>query len=145
MKWIVKVIVEAAPGDIVEHEIVTLDRPDLLCPATVGLSIVEGKAILEAYRPRWLQPRFAGTMSVSARGPLSADVQQHCRRDYPSAKDANILDAPHKSLSTIRRHRIGIDRVWRTAQIFCQDVESHKVCLSCIARQIEGEANVLGI
>jgi hypothetical protein len=47
MKWIVKVIIEAAPGDIVEHEIVTLDRPDSLCPATVGLSIVEGKALLE--------------------------------------------------------------------------------------------------
>lgn len=47
MRWIVKVIFEAAPGNIVEHEIVTLDRPDLLSPATVGLSIVEGKAILE--------------------------------------------------------------------------------------------------
>jgi hypothetical protein len=29
MKWIVKVIVEAAPGQNIEHEIVTLDRPDL--------------------------------------------------------------------------------------------------------------------
>jgi hypothetical protein len=46
MKWIVKVIVEAAPGQNIEHEIVTLDRPDLLSPANVGLSIAEGKTIL---------------------------------------------------------------------------------------------------
>jgi hypothetical protein len=48
MKWIVKVIVEAAPGQNIEHEIVTLDRPDLLSPANVGLSIAEGKTILES-------------------------------------------------------------------------------------------------
>jgi hypothetical protein len=48
MKWIVKVIVEAAPGQNIEHEIVTLDRPDLLSPANVSLSIAEGKTIPES-------------------------------------------------------------------------------------------------
>jgi len=65
MKWIVKVIVEAAPGDTIEHEIVTLDRPDLLSPAIVGLSIEEGKAILEGLQTQMVAGQVAGTMSAS--------------------------------------------------------------------------------
>ena len=47
MKWIVKLVAESTPGHPVEQEIATLEREDLLSPATVGLSIAEGKLILE--------------------------------------------------------------------------------------------------
>jgi hypothetical protein len=47
MKWIVKLVVESAPGHIMEQEIATLEREDLISPATVGLTIAEGKLILE--------------------------------------------------------------------------------------------------
>jgi hypothetical protein len=47
MKWIVKLVAKPAPGHPIEQEIATLEREDLVSPATVGLSIAEGKAILE--------------------------------------------------------------------------------------------------
>jgi hypothetical protein len=46
MKWIVKLVAETASGDTVEQEITTLEREDLLSPATVGLSIAVGNVIL---------------------------------------------------------------------------------------------------
>lgn len=47
MKWIVKLVAELAPGYPIEQEIATLEREDLISPATFGLSIAEGKQILE--------------------------------------------------------------------------------------------------
>ena len=47
MKWIIKLVVEITHAQTVEHEIATVEREDLLAPATVGLSIAEGKLILE--------------------------------------------------------------------------------------------------
>lgn len=47
MKWIVKLVAEVTPGQVVEHEIASVEREDLVAPATVGLSIAEGKLILE--------------------------------------------------------------------------------------------------
>lgn len=70
MKWIVKLVAEVTPGNTVEHEIATLEREDRLSPAVVGLSIAEGKIILES-----LQKQMVATQ-----------VQQHnvslpsCRR-----------------------------------------------------------------
>jgi len=48
MKLTVKLIAESTPGHIVEQEIATVEREDLLSPASVGLSIAEGKLILES-------------------------------------------------------------------------------------------------
>ena len=47
MKWIVKLVAEVTPGQVVEQEIASVEREDLVAPATVGLSIAEGKLILE--------------------------------------------------------------------------------------------------
>ena len=47
MKWTVKLVAEPTPGQTVEQEIAILERKDLIAPATLGLSIVEGKQILE--------------------------------------------------------------------------------------------------
>src|SRR5438270_11502128 len=61
MKWIVKLVAEPAPGHPIEQEIATLEREDLVSPASVGLSIAEGKAILENLQ----------------RQMVAAQVQQH--------------------------------------------------------------------
>src|ERR1041384_8305300 len=47
MKWTVKLVAEGQPGSVVEQDIVTLEREDLISPATIGLTIAEGKAIME--------------------------------------------------------------------------------------------------
>ena len=48
MKWIVKLVAEPTPDHAVEQEIATLEREELVSPASVGLSIAEGKQILES-------------------------------------------------------------------------------------------------
>jgi hypothetical protein len=48
MKWTVKLVAEAEPGMLVEQEVITIERGELLSPATVGLTIAEGKAIMES-------------------------------------------------------------------------------------------------
>ncbi|MBV9677721.1 MAG: hypothetical protein JO185_15390 [Acidobacteriaceae bacterium] len=47
MKWIVKLVAKPTPGQPMEQEIATLEREDLISPASVGLRIAEGKQILE--------------------------------------------------------------------------------------------------
>jgi hypothetical protein len=48
MKWAVKVVAEFKPGEFVEHDVATVEREDVISPAALGLSMAEGKAILEA-------------------------------------------------------------------------------------------------
>jgi len=52
MKWTVKLIAESGSGERAEEEVATIEREDLLSPATVGLSIAEGKVILEGLQKR---------------------------------------------------------------------------------------------
>jgi len=47
MKWTVKLVAEVQPGTLVEQEVITVEREDLISPATVGLTIAEGKSIME--------------------------------------------------------------------------------------------------
>jgi len=44
----VKLIAEPQPGTLMEGEVITLGRDDLIALATVGLTIAEGKAIMES-------------------------------------------------------------------------------------------------
>jgi hypothetical protein len=52
MRWTVAVVAEVEPGQRIEHEIVAVDRDDRITPATLGLSIAEGKAVLAAIQAR---------------------------------------------------------------------------------------------
>ena len=45
MKWTVKLVAEGQ--SLVEHEMITIQRGESISPATTGLTIAEGKAILE--------------------------------------------------------------------------------------------------
>ena len=52
MKWTLKLIAESGSGERAEEDVATIEREDLLSPATVGLSIAEGKVILEGLQKR---------------------------------------------------------------------------------------------
>jgi len=43
MRWTVRVVAEAEAGQAVEHEIASVERGDWITPATLGLSLAEGK------------------------------------------------------------------------------------------------------
>jgi hypothetical protein len=47
MKWTINLVAEVVAGKPIEHEIAMIERPDEVSPATVGLTIAEGKTILE--------------------------------------------------------------------------------------------------
>lgn len=57
-----KLVVEIVLGEAIEHEVATIERTDEISPATVGLTIDEGKLILES-----LQKQI-----------VTAQVKQHC-------------------------------------------------------------------
>ena len=48
MKWTIKLVAEVVAGKRIEHEIAMIERPGEISPANVGLTIEEGKAILES-------------------------------------------------------------------------------------------------
>jgi hypothetical protein len=46
MKWTIKLVFEAIPGCPVEHELGIIERSEEISPATAGLTLAEGKALL---------------------------------------------------------------------------------------------------
>ena len=64
MKWTIKLVFEAVPGSPVEHEVGMIERAEEISPASVGLTIAEGKALLAS-----LQEQV-----------VTAQVQQHVAR-----------------------------------------------------------------
>ena len=57
MKWTVKLVAEVVDGKQIEHEIATIERADGISPATVGLTIAEGKGILESLQKEIVTPQ----------------------------------------------------------------------------------------
>ena len=68
MRWKVTLVAEVEPGQSIEHDIASVDRDDRITPATLGLSIAEGKAVLAA-----IQARLVGDQ-VKRHG----EVARHC-------------------------------------------------------------------
>lgn len=57
MRWTVTLVAEVEPGQRVEHEIAAVDRDERITPATLGLSIAEGKTVLAAIQARVVSTR----------------------------------------------------------------------------------------
>jgi len=59
MRWTFKLVFEAVPGIPVEHEVGIIERVEEVSPASVGLTIEEGRAPAIVNAPldnsRWLQ------------------------------------------------------------------------------------------
>jgi hypothetical protein len=58
MRWKIQLIAEAATGETTEAEVATIEREDLLSPATTGLTTAEGKTILESLQKRMVAARL---------------------------------------------------------------------------------------
>lgn len=58
MKWTVKLVAEVVSGKPVEHEIATIEGTEEIFPASVGLTIADGKALLAS-----LQKQIVTTQS----------------------------------------------------------------------------------
>ena len=58
MKWTVKLIAETRPGESVEHEVASIERAEVVSPATVGLTIAEGKTILESLQKQMVMAQI---------------------------------------------------------------------------------------
>jgi hypothetical protein len=52
MRWTVTLVAELEPGQRIEHAITSVDRDDRITPATLGLSLAEGKTLLAAIQAR---------------------------------------------------------------------------------------------
>jgi hypothetical protein len=61
MRWTIKLVFEAIPGSPVEHEVGMIERAEQISPASVGLTIAEGKTLLAS-----LQEQI-----------VTAQIQQH--------------------------------------------------------------------
>ena len=46
MRWTFKLVLGAVPGSLVEHEVGMIERAEEISPASVGLTIAEGKGLL---------------------------------------------------------------------------------------------------
>jgi hypothetical protein len=68
MRWKVTLVAEVESGQSIEHEIAAVDRDERITPATLGLSIAEGKAVLAA-----IQTQLVGDQ-VKRHG----EVARHC-------------------------------------------------------------------
>jgi hypothetical protein len=68
MRWRVTLVAEVEPGRSVAHDIASFERDDRITPATLGLSIAEGKAVLAAIQ----------TQLVGAQVKRHGEVARHC-------------------------------------------------------------------
>jgi hypothetical protein len=48
MRWKIRLIGEGVSGETTEAETATIEREDSMSPAAIGLTIAEGKTILES-------------------------------------------------------------------------------------------------
>jgi hypothetical protein len=52
MRWTVMLVAEVEPGQRVEHDRGRFDHDERITPATLGLSVAEGKTVLAAIQAR---------------------------------------------------------------------------------------------
>jgi hypothetical protein len=119
MKWIVKLVTETAPGHTVEQEIAILEREDLLAPASAGLSIAEGKGILEnlqkhivaaqvQHHNRSLQSCSRCGRSFRTKGYYQSTLRSvygHVPMRVRRLRGCSCTGTQHRTYSTIFTHR----------------------------------------
>src|SRR4051794_29965814 len=80
MRWTVTLVAEIEPGQKIEHEIMAVDRGDRITPATLGLSIAEGKTV------------FGGDPGAGRRG--SGQTPRHGRPALSVVRVFAVLQRP---------------------------------------------------
>lgn len=86
MKWTIKLVFESVPGSPVEHEVGMIERAEEISPASVGLTIAEGKGPLAS-----LQEQI-----------VTAQVRQHVTNIKPCPRCGNAFRTKSHYQSTLR-------------------------------------------
>jgi len=86
MKWTIKLVFEAVPVSPVEHDVGMIERAEKISPASVGLTIAEGKALLAS-----LQKQI-----------VTAQVEQHVASMKSCPQCGNALRTKGHYQSTLR-------------------------------------------
>jgi hypothetical protein len=87
MRWTVTLVAEVDPGQSVVHEIASVDRADRITPATLGLTIAEGKAMLAAIQAHLVADQVARHGAVARECRVCGRVQSskgHYRSTFQS-------------------------------------------------------------
>jgi len=110
MKWTIKLVVEVVPGNPVEHEVGMIERTEEISPATVGLTITEGKALLAS-----LQKQIVTTQ-----------VQQHVASIKPCLQCGNAFRTKGYYQSILRSvyGNVGM-RIRRLRECPCSGSQAH--------------------
>src|ERR1039457_325194 len=104
MKWTIKLVFEAVPGSPVEHEVGMIERAEQISPASVGLTIAEGKALLAS-----LQEQI-----------VTAQVQQHVANIKPCRRCGKSFRTKGYYHSTLRSVYGSVDmRIRRLSACAC--------------------------
>ena len=95
MRWKVTLVAEVESGQSIEHDIASVDPGERITPATLGLSIAEGKAVLAGIKPQLVGDQvkrhgevarhclWCGRVAV-LQGPLPVDLSVGLRQ-HPDA------------------------------------------------------------
>lgn len=73
MKWTVTLVAETEPGHVTEHPLGQIEREDTITPASLGLSLAEGKTIVAAFQTAIVTAQVARHGEALRRCP-------HCAR-----------------------------------------------------------------
>ncbi|MHB1674615.1 MAG: hypothetical protein ACYCSP_10230 [Acidobacteriaceae bacterium] len=110
MKWTIKLVFEAVPGSPVEHDVGMIERAEKISPASVGLTIAEGKALLAS-----LQKQI-----------VTAQVEQHVASMKSCPQCGNALRTKGHYQSTLRSvyGKVGM-RIRRLRACPCSGSQAH--------------------
>ena len=78
MKWTIKLVFEVVPGSPVVQEVGTIERREEISPATVGLTIAEGKALLASLQKQIVRMVEESEVLVRRRGRVEGSGWQVC-------------------------------------------------------------------
>ena len=81
MKWTVTLGAEAEPGHVSTHELGQIERADTITPASLGLSIAEGKTLVAALQ----------TAIVTAQVERHGEALRPCRHCAHPADNERLL------------------------------------------------------
>jgi hypothetical protein len=107
MRWSVTLVAEIEPGQTTEHEIASVNREDRITPATLGLSIAEGKAVLAAIQAQagrgpghtpWSgRAALSGVWSLAVlQGALPVDLSVGLRQRADAGAAVSRVPVPHR-------------------------------------------------
>ena len=89
MRWTVKLVAEIEPGRVTEQDVASFERSDRITPATLGLSIAEGKAVLATIQAHVVKDHI--TRHGQATAPCETCGHPRTSKDYYTSSFRSIF------------------------------------------------------